>query len=118
MKIVDLSKPIQHNPGDPSFMRVKIRHRPHRKARWLLRLFGIATLCAIPAIFMPRSWMDWCHRRIGLGPLPEGVIVDYLARSLSAFYAILGGILLICAHDIRRYSAIITYIATGWTARK
>jgi hypothetical protein len=78
---------------------------------WLLRLFGIATLCALPTVFMPLSWMDWCHRRIGLGPLPEGPIFEYLARSTSAFYAILGGIILICAQDLRRYSAIITYIA-------
>ncbi len=78
---------------------------------WLLRLFGLATLCALPAVFMPQSWMDHCHRRVGLGPLPDAVIVDYLARSLSALYAILGGILLICSSDVRRHASIITYLA-------
>lgn len=78
---------------------------------WLLRLFAVATLCALPAVFMPRSWMDYCHRLIGLGPLPEDVIVDYLARSLSALYAIIGGVIMICSFDVRRRASIITYLA-------
>lgn len=30
--IIDLSKPIQYNAGDPWFMRVKIKHKPHKKS--------------------------------------------------------------------------------------
>ena len=36
MQIIDLSKPIQFNSGDPAFMQVRIRHKPHHKARWLV----------------------------------------------------------------------------------
>ncbi len=58
MKIVDLSKPIQYNPGDPSFMRVTVRHRPHRRARWLLRLFGL------PFRLFPPGFDGWADDTI------------------------------------------------------
>jgi hypothetical protein len=41
MKIIDLSKPIQYNKNDPWFMKVKIKHKPHRKAKWLIRVLGL-----------------------------------------------------------------------------
>ena len=41
MKIIDLSKTIQYNAGDPFFMKVKIKHKAHRKSRWLIRAFGL-----------------------------------------------------------------------------
>ena len=30
-KIIDLSKPIQYNKSDPWFMKVKIKHKSHKK---------------------------------------------------------------------------------------
>ena len=41
MKIIDFSKPIKYNASDPWFMRVKIKYKPHRKAKWLIRIFGL-----------------------------------------------------------------------------
>ena len=41
MKIIDLSKTIQYNAGDPSFMKVKIKHKSHSKSRLLIRVFGL-----------------------------------------------------------------------------
>ncbi|MCH2201878.1 MAG: cyclase family protein [Fuerstiella sp.] len=58
MKIIDLSKPIQFNAGDPSFMRVKIRHKPHRKARWLLRMLGL------PFRLFPSGFIGWADDTI------------------------------------------------------
>ena len=58
MPIVDLSKPIQYNPGDPSFMKVKIKHKSHKKARWLLRLFGL------PSNLFPKNWDGWADDTI------------------------------------------------------
>jgi len=58
MKIVDLSKAIQFNPNDPGFMQVKIRHKPHRKARWLLRLFGL------PFRLFPQGFEGWADDTI------------------------------------------------------
>ena len=53
----------------------------------ILRVIGITGLFAIPAIFLPYSWMNAIHDYMGLGELPDTPIVSYLARSLSAFYA-------------------------------
>jgi len=58
MKVIDLSKPIQYNPGDPRFMKVKIKHKPHKKAKWLLRLFGL------PKRLFPKDWEGWADDTI------------------------------------------------------
>ena len=82
--------------------------------RWLkllLRATGVACLLAIPFVFVPRAWMAGLHEWAGLGALPEGPIVDYLARAVSAFYAMFGGLLLVAASDTKRYAAIITYVS-------
>ena len=74
----------------------------------ILRLMGALAVLAIPAIFFPFSWMDAIHRCVGLGNLPDAPIVDYLARSLSAFYAIVGIFTLFISFDIRRYRSLVT----------
>jgi hypothetical protein len=53
MKIIDLSKPIKFNKQDPWFMRVKIKHKPHYKAKWLLRLLGL------PFKLFPKDFVGW-----------------------------------------------------------
>jgi len=53
MRIVDLSKPIAYNPADPFFMRVRIKHKPHRAARWLVRLLGL------PFALFPKDFAGW-----------------------------------------------------------
>jgi len=58
MKLVDLTKPIQFNAGDPKFMQVKIKHKPHKKAKWLLRLFGL------PTRLFPKGFIGWADDSI------------------------------------------------------
>jgi kynurenine formamidase len=58
MKVVDLSKPIRYNAGDPVFMRVKIRHKPHWQARWLVRALGL------PFRLMPKDFVGWADDTI------------------------------------------------------
>ena len=77
--------------------------------RWILILNGIMTLLALPAVFMPTEWMDAFHRNLGLGALPEGPIVQYLARSVSALYAAFGSLTLVLALDLARYGPLITW---------
>ena len=77
----------------------------------LLRAIAVAASLAIVPVFMPHSWMDACHGWLGLGTLPETPIIVYLTRSLSAMYAFHAGLLWIISRDVRRYAAIITYIA-------
>jgi hypothetical protein len=84
--------------------------------RVFLRVYGVVAGLAIFAVFMPRAWMAATHEAIGLGKFPDGVIMDYLARSISALYAVHGGLLWLLARDVRRYEAIIVYIAAAGVA--
>jgi len=74
----------------------------------IMRVIGVSGLFAIPAIFLPYSWMNAIHEYMGLGVLPDAPIVSYLARSLSAFYAVVSTITLFIASDIRRYRSFVT----------
>ena len=82
-----------------------------RVLKWFLRVSGVLILLAVIPVFAPTDWLAGCHERIGLGPLPKGAIVEYLMRSLSGFYAMYGGLILVLAADPRRYSGAIAYTA-------
>jgi hypothetical protein len=86
-------------------------NKHERLLKALLRMVGCVSCLAVVPVFMPRGWMDIGHRLLGLGPLPEGPIVEYLARSVSAFYAMFGVLLLLSAADVRRYAGLITVLA-------
>jgi kynurenine formamidase len=58
MKIIDLSKPIQYNKTDPWFMKVKIKHKPHKKAGLLLRFLGL------PKKLRPKGFQGWADDTI------------------------------------------------------
>ena len=58
MRIIDLSKPIQYNANDPWFMKVKIKHKPHRKAKWLIRILGL------PFKLFPKDFQGWADDTI------------------------------------------------------
>jgi len=53
--IVDLSKPVEYNKGDPFFMRVKIKHKKHSTSRLLIRLLGLS-FRLFPPLF--EGWAD------------------------------------------------------------
>lgn len=57
--LIDLSKTIEHNPNDPWFMRVKVKHKPHRKAYWLIRLF-----INLPGKLFPKGFVGWADDTI------------------------------------------------------
>ncbi|MEM7739965.1 MAG: cyclase family protein [Pseudomonadota bacterium] len=58
MKVVDLSKSIQYNSNDPRFMRVRVKHKPHWIARWLVRALGL------PFKLMPKDFVGWADDTI------------------------------------------------------
>jgi len=68
-----------------------------------LRVFAIVPMTAVFAAVLPIRVMGDIHQAIGLGPMPEGPIVEYLARSTSMFYALHGVLLWYLASDLRRY---------------
>lgn len=57
-KIIDLSKPIRYNRNDPWFMKVKIKHKPHAKARLLIRALGL------PFRLFPKGFLGWADDTI------------------------------------------------------
>ncbi len=57
-QLIDLSKPIRYNADDPWFMRVTIRHKAHRQARWLIRFLGL------PFRLFPDNFTGWADDTI------------------------------------------------------
>jgi hypothetical protein len=75
-----------------------------RVLRVFMRCFGTVAGSALFFVFVPYSWMNAIHEDLlGMGTLPADPIVGYLARSLSAFYAIMGGLMWLMSFDVRRY---------------
>lgn len=77
--------------------------------RFFLRCVGSVSLLALFAVTMPYAWMDATHQWLGLGHLPGQPIVGYLARSVSASYALLGGLLWVVSFDLSRHRAVLCY---------
>jgi len=75
-----------------------------------LRIMGSVALLALVAVVMPYSWMNVTHQWLGMGRLPPEPIVGYLARSTSAFYAMLGGLLWLTSFDLHRHKLILCYL--------
>ncbi len=82
----------------------------------LLRGIAVAAALAVVPVFMPHRWMDVCHHWLGLGTLREMPVIVYLTRSLSAMYVFHAGVLWIVAGDVRRYAALVTYLAAAFFA--
>jgi hypothetical protein len=82
----------------------------------LLRYMGFVTMLALVAVFMPYSWMNATHRWLGLGDLPAAPIVGYLARSLSLFYALLGGLLWFLSSSPRRHRAVLLSLGAAFVS--
>jgi hypothetical protein len=76
----------------------------------LLRIVGVTALLALVAVVMPLSWMAATHRWLGLGEMPTGPVVEYLARSLSACYAVVGALCLVVAADLERYRPLVRFM--------
>ncbi len=77
----------------------------------LLRIAGTITVTAFFSILLPVEWMAATHRWLGLGELPRGPVVEYLARSASALYGFHGVLLLVVSGDPVKYRAIVSFIA-------
>jgi hypothetical protein len=80
----------------------------------LLRFVGVTALFALVAVFMPLSWMTATHRWLGLGDMPTAPVVEYLARSLSAFYALTGALCLVVAADLDRYRPLVRFLGVAF----
>jgi hypothetical protein len=81
---------------------------------WYLRGYAIVLLAALVATVMPTRWLalgyEWC----GLGDWPGEPLLEYLARTESAMYALVGGITLLMSFDVDRYRPLILLL--GWVS--
>lgn len=81
----------------------------------ILRWLGTAGLSALIFVAAPYRWMDSIHSSLGMGSLPDEPVVGYLARSTSAFYALLGGLFWVISFDLGRYRRVLTYLGIALT---
>ena len=84
-----------------------------RGAHLVPGLLGGTTLLALPFVFIPTAWMATIHEWLELGPFPQGPITEYLARSLSAFYAGAGALALFFSTDVKRYRPAIMLLSAA-----
>ena len=89
------------------------RSAAERRLALLLRLVGGLCLLALVALWMPLSWIDAAHRRLGWGDFPDAPVAAYLARSVSALCGFYGGLLVGLSRDVRRYAPLIRYQAAA-----
>ena len=83
----------------------------HRALIILLRVGGVLSCTAVFACVMPTTWIAATHRWLGLGDFPDAPVTQYLARSISALYAIFGGLAIVISTDVLRYAPIIRFFA-------
>ena len=81
-----------------------------RYLKLLLRVVGVFGLAAIVPVFMPHSWLVRGVELAEPGTRVH-VLIPYLARLVSAYYVLLGGMLLIFSTDVRRYAGPIRLVA-------
>ena len=72
----------------------------------LLRIIGVSAVLAVVPAVMPQSWLVWCVGKAEPGTSVT-LLITYLARLLSAYYTLLGVLLLVFAGDVRRYAPAI-----------
>jgi len=81
----------------------------------ILRLIGSTSLFALIFVTVPHSLMDSIHSWLGLGQLPDKPVIGYLARSTSAFYALLGGLFWVVSFDLERHRLVLIYLGVAVT---
>jgi hypothetical protein len=85
-----------------------------RALRIILRIVGVSALLALVAVVMPFSSMAKIHHWLGLGDMPDKLIVNYLARTASGLYAFLGALFLMLATDIARYRPLVRFLGLAF----
>jgi hypothetical protein len=80
-----------------------------------LRWFpGIPGLLALVAVFLPPRWLAAVRLWLGLGEMPSGPVVECLAHSLSAIYAVFGAPCLLMAADLGRTRPRVRFLGAAF----
>ena len=83
-----------------------------RLLTWLATLNGALATLALGAVVMPTRWMEAGAAWTGVGAFADTTLTEYLVRSTSALYALLGLLLLYLARDVRRHLDLLAVV--GW----
>ncbi len=83
-----------------------------RVLKWLLVVLGCMASTAVVPMVMPFAWMQGVNDALGLAPLADTPLTQYLTRSLSAVYALFGVMTIYIGLNIRPYRRLIVVI--GW----
>jgi hypothetical protein len=83
-----------------------------RLLTWLLYVMGGVMSVAFVAVVLPTSAMAAIADWLGVGPLSRSPLTEYLTRSLSAMYGVLGILHLYLARDVVRHLDLI--VVLGW----
>lgn len=78
--------------------------------KWLLVVLGAMAATAVVPMVMPFTWMQRVNDALGLAPLADTPLTQYLTRSLSAVYSLLGVMTIYIGLDVRRYRRLIALI--------
>ncbi|MBN2269232.1 MAG: hypothetical protein JXN61_01375 [Sedimentisphaerales bacterium] len=86
------------------------------KQWWLaamLRVSGVGMMFSLIFVFCPFSWMVRINGWLGMGQeLIYTPVTNYLIRTLSGMYAIIGGLFIFVSFDLPRYRDIIRFLGT------
>ena len=82
-----------------------------RNLRLLLGAIGLLDLSALVVVFVPLATLTEATRRLGLAPLPDVPLTQYMLRTASALYALHGAIFLFLANNVPVYRALIRFLA-------
>ncbi len=82
-------------------------------AFWLkliLRANGVFGVMALPFALLPQRWLAWCVALVE-PQVADSFLVSYLAKFVSAYYVLLGTLMLVFAGDLARYRIAIRWLA-------
>lgn len=75
-----------------------------------MRVIGAVELLALGAVVMPTRWMGQIHQLMGLGEMPTGPLVEYLTRSASLLYALIGAMTFYLSFDVVGRRDVIAFL--------
>ena len=87
--------------------------RAERALVLLMRLFSGSMMLALPAVFLPTSWLQTAVEFVEPGTAAD-VLLQYLARGWSAFYFILGGLIWLFSTDLPRYAPAARFVLRSY----
>jgi hypothetical protein len=81
---------------------------------WLLRLAGTVEALAFGAALMPSAWMEAAHSWLGMGTMPQGVVVDFIIRQASFTYGLHGVLLWLLSFDVVRFRPLVLFTGISY----